>query len=155
MKTDYNNGATKTVWVLPVCILVVAAIVYFKIKSDEASLVHQQLKENHLTENIAVPDTTVATDALVLPDESISIAVPDSVGIDTRPAMEAGDEDGYWDGWYDGAETMERQRYDESCNFSSPSDRQVYAQSYREGYEKGFEEAVSRRKQQAPTDSMG
>lgn len=143
-KRDANNNSP-ALWVLLVGIPIVAAIVYFKLAADEVTVGPVPAGEERL--QVAVPDTS--TTAEIQAEDADAYAEPvapsDSVGVDTRPPMEAGDEDGYWDGWYDGAETGERLRYDDKSGFASEQDRKTYAENYREGYEKGFSEALKRK----------
>ena len=144
MKKNEKAGNNRTaIWILLIGVPFIIAIVYFKMQSDEAMMDGQTDKESKTTCEIAVPDTTVAADAMpVIKD---TVVVYNTVEYDTRSAMEAGDEDGYWDGWYDAAETGETHRFDDQSNFKQESERKAYAKSYREGYEKGFRESKSQR----------
>ena len=146
-KSDSNNNGRNALVALLFAIPIVAVIVYFKLNTDDG--VEETLlepKDNVTVQKVAVPDTSTTVEyTSIVEDTTVYIAANDSVGIDTRPAMEAGDEDGYWDGWYDGAEQKNKQRYDEGCAFASQEDKDTYAKYYREGYEKGYKEAVSKR----------
>ena len=145
-KSDSNNNAGRVLIALLVAVPVIAAIVYFKIEADDGVTedpidMFEEIEEY----DIAVPDTTITAEITPVEEETIVyVATNDSVGVDTRPAMEAGDEDGYWDGWYDGADKKKKQRYDESCAYSSTTDKDTYAKYYREGYEKGYREAAGK-----------
>ena len=146
-KSDSNNNAGRVLLALLIAVPVIAAIVYLKIETDDV-VVEEPMEELKAVEeyDVAIPDTTTTTDfPVVEEDTTVYVAPNDSVGVDTRPAMEAGDEDGYWDGWYDGAEKKKKQRYDESSAFSLKEDKDTYAKYYREGYEKGYREAASGR----------
>lgn len=95
-----------------------------------------------------------------LPEEHATIDKPeaqqftaidaDTLVTDHRPPMEAGDEDGYWDGWADGAEAraqriaphLARKTFDPKGNYATADDRAIYAEAYREAYETGFAEAL-------------
>ena len=145
MDKGFSNSR-RMMWAILLSIPFVAITVYFKLTAND-SIDEEKTKLNQIdtTQDIAIPNTTIAPDVLPVVEETIAVSVPDSMGTDRRPPLEAGDEDGYWDGWYDGAETGERLRYDESSRFRTTQDRETYAASYREGYEKGFEEAKSKR----------
>ena len=88
----------------------------------------------------SAPDMTMDTAFLTAPAETISIALPDTIGKDKRPAAEAGFEDGYLSGMDDGAIGEERASYDESNNLPTRTEREAYVKGYREGYAKGFED---------------
>ena len=145
-KSDSNNNGRSVLVALFIAVPVVAVIIYFKLNADDG--VEDTLFEsdkNVIEQKVAVPDTSTTVEyTSIVEDTTVYVAASDSVGVDTRPAMEAGDEDGYWDGWYDGAEKKEKQRYDESSAFASKEDKATYAKYYREGYEKGYKEAVSK-----------
>lgn len=143
-KSDSSNNGSSVLLAILIGIPIIAAIIYFKLNAEDDLEVEPSrvVKE----QEIAVPDTTTTTEITSVVEDTVSyVAVSDSVGVDTRPAMEAGDEDGYWDGWYDGAENKKNERYDESCAFITKEDKDTYAEYYREGYEKGFKEALSKR----------
>ena len=137
--SDSHNGTVISVVLFS--ILVVFVIVYFKMNADEQM---NGMSEENLP--VAIPDTSSTLDLFVEEYTEDTLVPAENLGTDTRSAMEAGDEDGYWDGWYDGAETGKRSRYDEISNFSSATDRQIYAENYREGYEKGFAESMKSKK---------
>lgn len=145
-KSDSNNNGRSVLISLFIAVPIVAAIIYFKLNADDG--VDESIpvtEEKVIQKKVAVPDTTTAVEyTSIVEDTMVYVAAGDSVGIDTRPAMEAGDEDGYWDGWYDGAEKKNKLRYDESSAFPSKEDKETYARYYREGYEKGYKEAVSK-----------
>lgn len=144
-KSDSNNNGSNVLIALLIAVPIVAVIIYFKLNADDG--VEEDALKTENTQSaikVAVPDTTTTVEySTVVEDTTVYVATSDSVGVDTRPAMEAGDEDGYWDGWYDGADLKEKQRYDESSAYASAEDRETYAQYYREGYEKGYKEAAS------------
>lgn len=140
-----SRGRLMTIALL-VAIPVIIITVYFKIRSDAADAAADTVPAQVVKQSAVVADTVEVPEVNATVEEPVEVAVSDSVGIDRRPAMEAGNEDGYWDGWYDGAETGERQRYDESSSYASAEDRRVYAENYREGYERGFAEALENRK---------
>lgn len=89
---------------------------------------------------VAVPDTALAPGVLPAEPESVVVALPDTLGIDKRPAAEAGYEDGYLSGMDDGATDAERATYDETSSFPTPRERAVYAENYRKGYAEGYED---------------
>ena len=146
-KSDSNNNGGSVLIALLIAIPVIAVIIYFKLNTDDG--VDENLPdavERVKAQKVAIPDTTTAAEfTSVVEDTTVYVTSSDSVGVDTRPVMDAGDEDGYWDGWYDGAEEKKRQRYDEGSAFASQEDKETYAKYYREGYEKGYNEAVSKR----------
>ena len=142
-ESDSHNVAV--IWSLLLSLLVVFAIIYFKLRADDMPI-------DNKTEvlPVAVPDTTSTIEMMVEEYVTDTLVSVQNLGTDTRSAMEAGDEDGYWDGWYDGAETGKRSRYDENSSFASATDRQIYAENYREGYAKGFAESTQQ-KDNSPT----
>lgn len=98
----------------------------------------------------AKPITTLpeehATDTVqsrLMPIES------DTLVRDHRPPTEAGEEDGYWDGWADGSEARSkkqsghkaRKMFDPSSRYATAAERDTYAGAYRVAYEEGFAEA--------------
>ena len=88
---------------------------------------------------VAVPDTSVVPGTLpVVPDTVI--APSDSVGRDPRPADEAGAEDGYWNGYYDGVAGKEMTENDVESKFPTAEQRKTYAENYAEGYARGYAE---------------
>lgn len=88
---------------------------------------------------VAVPDTSVAPGTLPAVPDTVT-APSDSVGRDPRPADEAGAEDGYWNGYYDGVAGKEMTQGDVESKFPTAEQRKVYAENYAEGYERGYEE---------------
>lgn len=120
-------------------IAVTLAIIFLK-KASEKTADDSSDSIRPETSSPSVPDTTMDTAFLTAPAETISIALPDTIGKDKRPAAEAGFEDGYLSGMDDGAVGEERASYDESNNFPTRTEREAYVKGYREGYAKGFED---------------
>lgn len=91
-------------------------------------------------DNVAIPDTTIAPDLRPAVTDTVVATQPDSVGRDPRPADEAGAEDGYWNGYYDGVAGREMTEHDVSSSFPTREERDTYAINYTEGYSRGYEE---------------
>ncbi len=102
---------------------------------------------------VASDSTNVITASPELPtDESSEAANPtdslpaviasDTIGVDSRPPYEAGNEDGYNNGLDDGHAKKYKLSYDESNAFKKRNDARKYIEGYREGYEKGYKDGV-------------
>ena len=146
-KTTTQQYLLRSLSVLLIALPIVAGLYLLKrltetefISSPDVSIKDAQpiitLPEEHATTLSATEDvTTIAADTLVR---------------DHRPPMEAGDEDGYWDGWADGAEAraqrtpahLARKTFDPQGNYATATDCATYAEAYREAYEAGFAEAI-------------
>lgn len=123
---------------LLVAFLLVAAIVALKTASGGLYSGNPDASDSLRQAPIASPDTTLASDVPQVESETF-VSPADSISVDTRPADDAGYEDGYLQGMDDGALGLEKRAgYDESSAFPSARQRQQYAEAYREGYEKGF-----------------
>ena len=111
--------------------LIIAAIIALKILTGQPGTDDSLPLPDNVPANIVRPDTTLTETA-------------DLVGRDTRQAAEAGAEDGYWNGYHDGAAgNDDRNEYDETSDFPTEAERARYAENYREGYERGFREGRS------------
>ncbi len=95
---------------------------------------------------VAVPDTSVTKDVMPAITETPAPAASDSVGRDTRPADEAGAEDGYWNGYYDGVAGREADEHDVTSSFPTQKEREAYATNYTENYSRGYEEGSAGKK---------
>lgn len=117
------------------------------LKKAGTGLSRSEQHDNQSNLPIAHPDTLGDPTAMpVVADTAASTTLADTlVGKDSRPANEAGFEDGYLDGMDDGALGQERASYDESSAFPTETERQRYKETYAEGYAKGFEDGVHHR----------
>ena len=114
----------------------VVGIVFLKTAVPNSAFHNKAMVDSLLT--IAIPDTAAPADILPLQPETVSVALPDTIGKDKRPAAEAGYEDGYNGGREDRRNKTPRVSYDESSTFPTPRERQAYAEAYRRGYEHGL-----------------
>lgn len=137
MKQNKSERNTSTiVLTLLVGALLVLGIVFLKTSVSETSARHAAMVDSLLT--IAIPDTAAPTDMLALQPETVSVALPDTIGKDKRPAAEAGYEDGYRSGREDRLAKTPQATYDESSTFPTLREREAYAEAYRRGYEQGL-----------------
>lgn len=137
MKQNKTDGNIATIIVtLLVGGLMVFGIIFLKTSVSETSAHHSAVVDSLLT--IAIPDTAAPIDILPQQPETISVALPDTIGKDKRPAAAAGYEDGYRSGCEDRINRTPQAGYDESSTFPTPQERQAYAEAYRRGYEHGI-----------------
>lgn len=137
MKQNKSERNTSTIIVaLLVGALLVSGIIFLKTSTSATSAQSSAVVDSLLT--IAIPDTAAPADMLVMPPETISVALPDTIGKDKRPAAEAGYEDGYNGGREDRRNKTPQASYDESSTFPTQRERQAYAEAYRRGYEQGL-----------------
>ncbi len=141
-----SQNRLPAVLIIIAAVLTVAAIIFFK--SSTPKPVGSDSGNSKSSGPVAVPDTSLAKDAAIpTPADTFAAAPTDSIGRDRRPADEAGAEDGYWAGYYDGVDGVERAENDLVSTFPSARERQAYADNYKEGYARGYEEGrASRRK---------
>lgn len=135
-----GNNRQKALLFLIFFVATCAAIFYFKTASDNPVSDVGKGNDAAASGPMAKPDTTVSSDIRQDITDSVSIAAPDTLERDTRPADEAGAEDGYWDGYYDGTAGRPMNEHDTSSNFPTQKERQVYAENYSEGYKRGYAE---------------
>lgn len=123
-----------------VAVALIALIIFLKTRTGAAS---GQDAADSTAVNIAVPDTSLTPDVreVVAPDSTVTYQ-PDTLSVeaDTRPADEAGAEDGYWDGYHDGVAGTEQSRYDTSSSYNRQQQRDLYASNYEESYHRGYAE---------------
>jgi hypothetical protein len=143
MKKEYLNRRPVILLLLLVA-LMLGAIVY--LKNNAQIPVSGTLPVDDTLGNMAVPDTTSPADVSPLVGDTVVSAPADTKGRDPRPADEAGEEDGYWTGLYDGTAGRERSEADVESNFPTQRERDSYAASYAEGYRRGYEEGSRHRK---------
>lgn len=121
--------------------IIIAAIIALKILTGPAETNDGDAKEADVPANVVKPDTTLTEAPLPEQPDTAARSTDDMVGRDSRQAAEAGAEDGYWNGYHDGAAGNETHtEYDETSDFPTEAERARYAENYREGYERGFKE---------------
>lgn len=124
--------------------LIIAAIIALKILTGQPGTDDSLPLPDNVPANIVRPDTTLTETPMPEQPDTTATATTDLVGRDTRQAAEAGAEDGYWNGYHDGAAgNDDRNEYDETSDFPTEAERARYAENYREGYERGFREGRS------------
>lgn len=140
-----NNISKKQVILYAVtATLIIAAIIALKIRTGQSASGDCPSPGKAVPANIARPDTTLTETAIPEQPDTTPAAATDLVGRDTRQAAEAGAEDGYWNGYHDGAAgNDDRNEYDETSDFPTAAERTRYAENYREGYERGYREGRS------------
>lgn len=140
MSSKKNINPRLALLLILVAVALVALIIFLKTRTGAAN---GQDGQDSTAVNVAVPDTSLAPDVreVVAPDSTVT-SVPDTLSVeaDTRPADEAGAEDGYWDGYHDGVAGTEQSRYDTSSNYNRPAQRDLYASNYEESYSRGYAE---------------
>lgn len=140
MSSKKNINPRLALLLILVAVALVALIIFLKTRTGAAN---GQDGQDSTAVNVAVPDTSLAPDVreVVAPDSTVT-SVPDTLSVeaDTRPADEAGAEDGYWDGYHDGVAGTEQARYDTSSNYNRPAQRDLYASNYEESYSRGYAE---------------
>lgn len=140
MSSKKNINPRLALLLILVAVALVALIIFLKTRTGAAN---GQGGQDSTAVNVAVPDTSLAPDVreVVAPDSTVTCQ-PDTLSVeaDTRPADEAGAEDGYWDGYHDGVAGTEQSRYDTSSNYNRPAQRDLYATNYEESYSRGYAE---------------
>jgi len=139
MKEQKNTGAPRGFFLAVVVGLAMIAIIILSKKAAPGPGASMQGVRDSLA-SVAVPDTTLSPDVLPAEPESVTVALPDTLGRDKRPVAEAGYEDGYLSGMDDGAAETEGATYDETSSFPTRHERAVYAENYRKGYAEGYED---------------
>lgn len=139
MQKTHKNLLTVTLSAVAF-LLVVAGVAYLKTESTGLATDALDRGGRRDAPSIATPDTTLATDALPTANYTTQPLPTDSVGQDTRPADEAGAEDGYWSGYYDGVAGTENAQHDLGSAYADTLQRAQYAENYTEGYARGFRE---------------
>lgn len=126
---------------LLIAVALIGGVVSLKIMTGRSDSEKQGDSSDAVDSNgrVAVPDTSVAPGTLPVVPDTVT-APSDSVGRDPRPADEAGAEDGYWNGYYDGVAGKEMTENDVESNFPTPEQRKTYAENYAEGYARGYAE---------------
>jgi len=149
------------------CLVSVSIIIFLKMKSDLRSPVYIQthpeaaaaMRIADSVANVAVPDTTITPDALPHVPDTVAAAPPDSIGIDFRPASEAGREDGLAAGREDGRHGVLRATFDQTSTFPTEPERKAYAEAYIEGYAQGYAEGLrnigEKKQEEDPTNGNG
>lgn len=135
---NINRGLATLLIVIALALVVV--IIFLK---SHAGSTNGEERTTADTINMAVPDTSLTPDVRVaVAPDSTATYQPDTLTVepDTRPADEAGAEDGYWDGYHDGVAGKEQEHYDASSSFSRQQQRDTYAANYDESYHRGFAE---------------
>ena len=100
---------------------------------------------------MARPNTTLPQEVAEPTPDTTKYLNADTIYSDRRHPMEAGDEDGYWDGWTDGAEARllkikgkeAKRSFDPSSHYPTDSQRVEYKIAYTNAYEFGFNEGYS------------
>lgn len=143
MKQNKNDRSISSIIaILLVGGLMVVGIVFLKTAVPNSAFHNKAMVDSLLT--IAIPDTAAPIDILPQQPETISVALPDTIGKDKRPAAAAGYEDGYRSGCEDRINRTPQVGYDESSTFPTPQERQAYAEAYRRGYEQGVKEILQK-----------
>ncbi len=138
-----NNPNRKTTIIIVLfTIALLSVTLYLKIGTDTSREAENPM-DTRATPAIAVPDTTTPPEAKEFSEPETSAPAPaDSIERDPRPADEAGAEDGYWNGYYDGTARRKPSPDDVSSTFPTRNEREIYAKNYTEGYRKGYEEGI-------------
>lgn len=139
MKEKDKRSKLQVVLLILAGVAIVGGIIFMKTAADRPVASDADGQQTH-TKAVAIPDTSTHATDMQLPSETISVAMPDTIGKDKRPAYEAGYEDGYLSGIDDGSQGAERATYDESNTFPTTAEQSSYVRGYREGYAKGFED---------------
>lgn len=143
MKQNKNDRSISSIIaILLVGGLMVVGIVFLKTAVPNSAFHNKAMVDSLLT--IAIPDTAAPIDILPQQPETISVALPDTIGKDKRPAAAAGYEDGYRSGCEDRINRTPQAGYDESSTFPTPQERQAYVEAYRRGYEQGVKEILQK-----------
>ena len=153
MKSGKKGMNRKQVFAVVIIVaLIVGAIIYMKYASDQQEN-NRMEKADSTASSVAIPDVDTVNTDLPTVVETVSVAMPDTVGRDKRPPYEAGYEDGYFSGMDDGAEKKEKASYDPSSAFPTAEARKKYSQGYDEGYAKGFEDGKNGTQFNMPNNS--
>jgi len=123
--------------------LMLIGIVY--LKTTAHAPLPNDLPDTTATAAMAVPDTSLAPDVRPIVTDTVPPARPDTLERDPRPADEAGAEDGYWNGYYDGIAGRELTENDITSGFPTKRERNDYARAYTEGYHRGYAEGSNSR----------
>lgn len=139
-KNRYENRRGAALLLLG-ALLIIAVIIFLKTQTPQAQPSPQMPADSTTSKpSIAVPDTTLSPDVQEDTHDNVAPAAPDSIGADPRSPDEAGAEDGYWNGLYDGIAGQEQAGQDVTSNFPTEEERRIYAENYRESYIQGFRE---------------
>lgn len=142
--SKHNRTNPRAIIFVLVVILAAAFVVFMKTSTnnpfDRNSADGSAAAGDSAAAPMAVPDTTISTDVMPIVSDSVAPAVLDSLSRDPRPADEAGAEDGYWNGYYDGVAGKEAAEPDVTSNFPTRAERDAYAANYTDGYARGYAE---------------
>lgn len=129
------------------CIVCIVGIVFLKTASDSRSPVYAKIDPvvaakiaaADSVSNVAVPNVSLDSTVIPLTPDTVPPAPADSIGKDTRPAHEAGLQDGFLAGEDDAHNERPHASYDDTNTFSSAAEQQAYKHGYAEGYAEGLE----------------
>lgn len=135
------------------CIVCIVGIVFLKTASDSRSPAYAKINPKvaarraaaDSASNVAVPNVNLDSTVMPLTPDTIPPAPADSIGKDTRPALEAGRQDGFLAGEDDAHNDRPHASYDDTNTFSSAAEQQAYKHGYAEGYAEGLEAGASLR----------
>lgn len=133
------------------CVACVVVIVFLKTASDRRSPLRTAAAAPAATSAtpadsaapVAVPDVSVDSTALPLTPDTVPPAPADSIGKDTRPALEAGRQDGYLAAEDDARNDRPHASYDDTNTFPTRSEQHAYKRGYAEGYTRGLAAAAA------------
>lgn len=127
-----------------ITVIAASAAIIFYLKSATSGPLTPQANDLN-SQLVAHPDTSVADDSSVNATTPAKTAAADTGAdvtptdsIDTRSPYDAGYEDGYNTGYFDGTRGEERLTYDESSTYAAVADQQTYRTAYQQGYKVGF-----------------
>ncbi len=150
--TNFKQKLNRLLLLLLFTLPVIAGLLLLKGISYESITVGKGTEQStSVPQEMASPIRTLSSESQeATQQDSMWFLESDTLITDHRLPMEAGDEDGYWDGWTDGAEAhlkktadtqQARLHFDPSCHYKTAADRTLYQQAYTEAYEVGFNEA--------------
>lgn len=159
---ERNTGPSRlqATLIILACVACVVVIVFLKTASDRRSPLRTadaasdagQTVPADTAAPVAVPDVRVDTTVLPATPDTVPPAPADSIGKDTRPAREAGRQDGYLAAEDDAQNDRPRASYDDTNTFPTPSEQHAYKRGYAEGYARGLAVATSHHAPQSPDD---
>lgn len=161
---EKKNGPSRLEATLIVlgCLVCIVAIVLLKTASDRRSPMYAKINPEVAREqaaldsatNVAVPDTRVDSTVLPTTPDTIPAAPADSIGKDTRPALDAGRQDGFLAGEDDARNAHPHATFDDTNTFPSREEQAAYKKGYAEGYAEGLEAGKALKNEEAKKENM-
>lgn len=142
------------------CVACIVVIVFLKTASDRRSPMYAKINPEAAraraatdsAANVAVPDVRVDSTVIPITPDTIPPAPADSIGKDTRPALEAGKQDGFLAGEDDARNAHPRATYDDTNTFPSQAEQKAYKKGYAEGYANGLEAGKALRNEEVKAE---